>query len=128
MIKKDANFKWTKERKEAFGKSKEAIAKAPTLQIAYFDREFILYTFSSNHLIMTVITQKDEVGEEFLLSFMRRGLEGVEMNYLSINKQDFVVFKEVKLFRPYLLSSHTKIMVPHWVVRSLLIQKDPGDR
>ena len=32
MIKKDSNFKWTKERKEAFDKIKEAIAEAPTLR------------------------------------------------------------------------------------------------
>ena len=31
MIKKYSNFKWTKERKEAFEKIKEAIAEAPTL-------------------------------------------------------------------------------------------------
>ena len=31
MIKKDFNFKWTKERKKAFEKIKEAIAEAPTL-------------------------------------------------------------------------------------------------
>ena len=31
MIKKDSNFKWSKEMKEAFDKIKEAIAEAPTL-------------------------------------------------------------------------------------------------
>ena len=45
MIKKDFNFKWTKERREAFEKIKESIAKAPTLWIPNFDNEFILYTF-----------------------------------------------------------------------------------
>ena len=30
MIKKDRNFKWTKERKETFDKIKEAIAEGPT--------------------------------------------------------------------------------------------------
>ena len=47
MIKKDSNFKWMKERKEEFDRIKEAIAEAPTLQIPNFDKEFILYTFSS---------------------------------------------------------------------------------
>ena len=32
MINKDSNFKWTKERKEAFDNIKEAIAKDPTLR------------------------------------------------------------------------------------------------
>ena len=39
-----------------------------------------------------------------------------------------MVFKAVNHFRPYLLRSHTKIIVPHTMVRSLLIQKELGDR
>ena len=60
MIKKDSNFKSTKERRETFYKIKEAIAKAPTLRSPNFDNEFILYTFSSDHSIVVVLTQKNE--------------------------------------------------------------------
>ena len=34
----------------------------------------------------------------------------------------------MKHFRLYLLKSHTKVIVPHSMVRTLLIQKEPGDR
>ena len=56
MIKKDFNFKWTKDRREAFDKIKEAISEAPTLRIPDFDNEFILYTFASDHSIVDVFT------------------------------------------------------------------------
>ena len=69
-----------------------------------------------------------EEGEEFLVSFMSIGLQGAKLNYPTIDKQAFVVFKVVKHFHPYLLRSHTKIIVPHSAVRYLLIQKEPGDR
>ena len=128
MIKKDSNFRCTKERKEAFEKIKESIVEAPTLRSPNFDKEFILYTFASNHLIMAVLTQKNEVKEEFLVSFMSIGLQRAKLNYPAIDKQDFAVFKVVKHFQPYLLRSHTKIIVPHSMVRSLLIQKEPRDR
>jgi hypothetical protein len=128
MIKKDSNFKWTKERREAFDKIKEAIEEDPTLWSPNFDNEFILYTFSSNHLIATVLTQKNEEGEEFPISFMSTGLQGTELKYPSIHKQAFAVFKVVKHFQLYLLRSHTKIIVPHSAAISLLIQKEPGDR
>ena len=65
IIKKYANFKWTKQRREAFRKIKEAIIEDPTLRSPNFDRDFILYTFDSNHSIMVVLTHKDEVGEKF---------------------------------------------------------------
>ena len=96
MIKIDSNFNWTKERKEAFEKIKEAIAEAPTLWSPNFDNEFILYTFAFDHLIVVVLTQKNEDEEEFPVSFMRIGLQGDELKCLAIDKQSFVVFKVVK--------------------------------
>ena len=128
IIKKYSNFKWTKERKEAFDKIKEAIAEDPTLRSPNFNKDFILYTFASNHSTAAMLTQKNEVGEEFPVSFMSIGLEGPELIYPTIDNQTFVTFKVVKHLRPYLLRSHTNIIVPHSTVRSLLIQKEPRDR
>ena len=51
MIKKDVDYKWTKERRDAFMKIKEEIVEAPTLWILDFEKDFILYTFSSDHSI-----------------------------------------------------------------------------
>ena len=127
MIKKEVEFKWTKKRKDAFLKIKEAITEAPTLQSPDFEKDFILYTFASDNSIVVVLTQKYEVGEEFPVSFMRTGLQGAELNYPTIDKHDFVVFKVVKHFLPYILKSRTKVIVPHPSVRSLLIQKEPRD-
>ena len=50
------------------------------------------------------------------------------MKYPTIDKQTFAIFKYVRHLRPYILRSHTKIIVPHTAVRALLIQKEPGDR
>ena len=58
---------------------------------------------------------------------MRTWLQGDELKYPAIDKQAFAVFKVVNHFHPYLLRSHTKIIVPHTAVRALLIQKEPGD-
>jgi hypothetical protein len=121
MIKKDFNFKWTKERRESFDKIKEAIIEAPTLLSLNFDNEFILYTFASDHSIVAVLTQKNEEGEESPVSFMSIGIQGVELKYPAIDKKSFAMFKGVKHFHPYLLRSHTKIIVPHSAVRSLFI-------
>ena len=50
------------------------------------------------------------------------------MKYPAIDKHAFAVFKAIKHFHPYLLRSHTKVIVPHTVVRALLIQKELGDQ
>src|SRR5713226_7892295 len=59
---------------------------------------------------------------------MRTGLQGAELNYPAIDKQDYVVFKAVKQFRPYILKNRTKVIVPYPAVRSLFIQKELGER
>ena len=45
-----------------------------------------------------------------------------------MDKQDYVVFKAVKQFGPYILKNQTKVIVPHPVVRSLFVQKELGER
>jgi hypothetical protein len=59
---------------------------------------------------------------------MSTGLQGAELKYLAIDKQAFVVLKAIKHFLPYLLRSHTKVIVPHTAARALLIQKELGDQ
>ena len=46
MIKKDSNFKWTKERKEAFDKIKEAIAELPLYEV-----QTLTMSLSYTHLL-----------------------------------------------------------------------------
>ena len=121
MIMKYVDYKWTKERKDAFTKIREAIAEAPTLQSPTFKNNFILYTFAFDHLIVVVLTQKNEVGEEFPVSFMSMGFQGVELNYPALDKQAFAAFKTVKNLQSYILKSRTKVIVPHLFVISLLI-------
>ena len=59
---------------------------------------------------------------------MSTNLQGAELNYLAIDKQAYVVYKEVKHFRSYFLKNHTKVIVPHAAVRSLFTQHDMGER
>ena len=93
MIKKDLNFKWTKERREAFDKIKEAIARAPTLRTLNFENEFIIYTFAFDHSVAAMLTHNNEEGEEFPVLYMSIGLQGDELKYPTIDKQAFAVFK-----------------------------------
>jgi hypothetical protein len=111
IIKKNVEFKWGSKEKEAFDIIKGDILQAPALLSPYFDRDFILYTFSSNIAFVVVLTQKNLEGDKFLVAFMSSGLQGVELNYPEVDKHAYVVFKVVKHFRPFLLKSKTKVIV-----------------
>jgi hypothetical protein len=70
----------------------------------------------------------DDVNNEAPVSFMSTNLQGVELNYIAIDKQAYVVYKAIKHFRSYILKNHTKVIMPHLVVRSLFIQQKMGER
>ena len=56
-----------------------------------------------------MLTQKEDGGDEYPISFMSTGLQGYELNYLAIDKKAYVVFKAVKQFKPYILKNRTKV-------------------
>ena len=74
-----------------------------------------------------MITQKEEMGYEYPISFMSTGLQGAELKYLVIDKQAYAVFKAVKQFRPYILKNRTNVIVPHPTVQTLFVQKELGE-
>lgn len=62
------------------------------------------------------------------LRFFSYNLQGVELNYLAAEKQAYAVVKSLKHFRPFLLKTHTKIIIPYSAVRQLLIQREVGEK
>ena len=87
-----------------------------------------MYTFAYNTAIVAVLTQKTKDKQDTPIAFMSLGLQGAELKYPNIDKQAYAVYKAIKHFRPYLLKSHTKVIVPHPSVKSLLVQKEVRDK
>ena len=114
--------------KGSFNNIKAAIVHAPSLKSPDFEKDFILYAFASDNSLSAVLTQREEMGDEYPISFMSNGLQGVELNYPSIEKHAYAVFKAVKQFRPYILKNRTKVIVPYPAVRFLFVQKELGER
>jgi hypothetical protein len=128
MIRKDAKFKWDDERKDAFNNIKAAISQAPVLRSLDFNRDFFIYTFSSDQFLYVVLTQKDDGNNEAPVSFMSTNLQGDELIYLVVVKEAYAVYKVVNHFRSYILKNHTKVIVFHPEVRSLFTQQEMGER
>ena len=125
---KDAIFNWGQTKKESFQKILESISEAPSLLSLEFNKDFILYTFASDISYAAVLTQLNQQNNEVPISFMSSNFKGAELNYHKVDKQDFAVFKAIKHFRPYLLKSKMKLIVPYSSVRNLLVQKYLGEK
>ena len=60
--------------KNAFSNIKTSIVHAPSLKSPNFKKYFILYTFAFDDSLAVVLTQKEDGGDEYPISFMSTGL------------------------------------------------------
>lgn len=70
MLKNDLTIKWTIEAKRSFEDIKLALTKTPVLVSPKFDRDFIIFSFASEHTIVVVLLQKNDQGYEQPIAFL----------------------------------------------------------
>ena len=123
MLKKDSKFKWTLESKKAFEGIKTTLTQTPVLTSPQFDRDFIIFSFASQHTIAVVLLQKDDKGCENPIAFFSRALRYALLKYQIMEKQACALVKAIKDFRVYILYSHVIAYVPNVVVKEILTQE-----
>ena len=64
MLKKDLFLKWTVEAKKSFESIKQALTKTQVLIIPDFKKDFIIFSFASEHTIAADLLQKNDQGYE----------------------------------------------------------------
>jgi len=55
MLKKDAKVKWSLETKQGFESIKSTLTRTPVLTSPQFDKDFIIFSFASDHTIVVVL-------------------------------------------------------------------------
>eukprot|EP00253_Pinus_taeda_P028002 PITA_28002 len=112
MLKKDSKVKWTVEENQAFEGIKLALTQTPVLTNPQFDKDFIIFSFASDHTITVVLLQKDGQGNEIPIAFFSRALRDAPLKYQIMEKQEYALVKAIKYFRIYILYSHVIAYVP----------------
>lgn len=64
MLRKDSYIEWTPEAKKSFADIKKAISEAPVLVSPDFSKDFLIFSFASEHTIAGVLLQKNQEGNE----------------------------------------------------------------
>lgn len=123
MLNIDSKVKWTVEAKQAFEEIKIALTKTPVLTSLKFDRDFIIFSFASEHTIAAILLQKDDQGCEKPISFFNKALRDKPLKYQIIEKHAYALVKAIKDFRVYILYSHVITCVPNTVVKDILTQE-----
>ena len=93
-----------------------------------FDRDFIIFSFASEHTIVVVLLQKNDEGYEQPISFFSKALRDASLKYNIMEKQAFSLVKAIKDFTFYILFSHIIAYVPTAVVKNILTQDGPDGK
>jgi hypothetical protein len=123
LLKKDQRFEWTSDTQEAFNNIKKEITTTLVLISLDFQRDFIMYSFSTESVVASVLTQRNAKGEELPIKFMSKTLHDYELRYSELEKQALSLVKEVAHFWTYILNSHVIAYVPSSPVKMLLNQQ-----
>jgi hypothetical protein len=124
MLKKDSKVKWTTEAKESFAHIKKFISEAHLLASPNYLKDFLIFSFASEHTIATVLLQKKKEGFEQPITFFSKILRDVELKYDIIEKQVYAMVKALKAFKTYVLHSKVIAYVPTSSVKDILVQPD----
>jgi hypothetical protein len=87
MLKKESEIKWNAESKDSFENIKKALGESPVLVSPEYDKEFLIFSFSSENTIAVVLLQKNDDGHEKPIAFFSKALRDVELKYSIMEKQ-----------------------------------------
>jgi hypothetical protein len=105
MLKKNHEVKWTIEAKESFSAYQRCIGRISILVSLNYDKEFFIFSFSSEHTIVVVLLQKNEENQGKPIASFSRSLRDVELRYSILEKQAYALVKALKEFKDYILHS-----------------------
>ena len=86
MLKKDNGVNWTTEARAYFARIKKVISEAPVLESPDYLKDFLIFSFSSEHTIAAVLLQKNEKRFELLIVYFSKSLRHAELKYDIIEK------------------------------------------
>jgi hypothetical protein len=124
MFKKNNKVKWTVEAKASFYRIKKVISEAPVLASPDYLKEFLIFSFASEHTIAAVLLQKNEESFEQPITFFSKSIRDAELRYDIMERQAYAMVKVLNDFRTYVLHSKVISYVPTSSVKDILVQPD----
>ena len=74
MLEKDSIIKWTVKAKKYFESIKQALTRTPVLISPYYTKNFIIFSFTSEHTIAAVLLHKNDQSFEQPIAFFSKSI------------------------------------------------------
>jgi hypothetical protein len=114
MLKADSKLaSWTDECQKSHDCLVARLTCEPILAQPDLTKPFRLYSDASNVAIGGMLTQKDKLIKEHVISYASRILKGAELNYGISDKERLGVVFLVRKFRIYLYGVHFTVVTDH---------------
>jgi len=105
LTRKDLEFTWTPQAKEAFEKLKKSFIEALVIVTFNPNKKIVLETDSSNFATGACLSQLDEQGKLQLVAYYSRKLSLAELNYDIHDKELLAIVVAMEQWRVYLEGS-----------------------
>ncbi|KAF1324320.1 reverse transcriptase, partial [Globisporangium splendens] len=103
LLKKDVEWKWSRDHQTAFEEVKRSLREAPVLALPNHDNPFHVVCDASDYAIGCALMQHDDGGHERVVSYQSRQLRPAERNYPVHDKELLAMKYSLVKFRVYLL-------------------------
>jgi hypothetical protein len=105
LIRKDSKWNWTEEHLRIFNILKEKLISYTILRQPDIKKPFILATDASGIAVGAILSQKNENGYEYVVSYASKTLKGAELHYGVTEKECLAVVWAISEFRVNLYGS-----------------------
>jgi len=120
---KEKEWKWTEKHTLSFNTLKEALQSYPILRPANPHIPYIIYTDASQHAIAGVLSQKDEQGNEYVISYCGRSLSEPEKRYSATDRELLAVIVCMRRWEAYLWGAQVTVVTDHRALQYMLNER-----
>jgi hypothetical protein len=103
ILKQDHSFSWTDDVENAFLRIKKVISSTPVLVKLNFEKDFIIYTNTTEEAISAILLQCDDQNNEKHVAYMIQSLSDDDIKYSYIEKHVFSLVKSIEKFHHFIL-------------------------
>ena len=113
LLKKGVPWVWDQAMTPRFEECKQLFREDAVLVNPDLRRPFIVYVDSSGHGLGAVLVQRNDSGEESVVTFASRSLTTCERNYSTTELECLAIIFAFSKFRPFLLGQGPTVRTDH---------------
>ena len=106
-------LEWNESRNLAFENLKMALVSKPVLRAGNPQIGYQVWTDASSVAVAGVLTQKDDMGNKYVVSYTSRKLLGHEARYSTVEKELLFIVNALQKFRQWIFSNDVQVLSDH---------------